>query len=83
MIRLTRLNDDRFALNAELIRYVEERPDTIITLTTGERLMVRESMDDVIARTVAYHRAKVTFPMLTAETSQVAGESLISGGGSR
>ncbi len=65
MIRLTRLNDDAFALNAELIRYVEERPDTIITLTTGDRLTVRESMDEVIRRTVEYHRSKCFLPTPT------------------
>ncbi|BAM04324.1 flagellar FlbD family protein [Phycisphaera mikurensis] len=57
MIRLTRLNQQPFVLNAELIRTVEETPDTTITLTTGDRMMVRESMDEVIARSVAYGRS--------------------------
>ncbi len=58
MIRLTRLNGEEFVLNAELIRYVEQRPDTFITLTTGESLVVRQSMDEVVRRTVEYHRQK-------------------------
>lgn len=62
MIRLTRLNDDDFALNADLIRYVEERPDTIITLTTGERVTVRQDMDEVIRRAVEYQRSKHLLP---------------------
>ena len=58
MIRLTRLNGEEFVLNAELIRYVEQRPDTFITLTTGESLVVRQSMDEVVRRAVEYHRQK-------------------------
>lgn len=57
MIRLTKLNGEEFVLNAELIRYVERRPDTYITLTTDERLIVRETLDDVVARAVEYARA--------------------------
>ena len=58
MIKLTRLGGEVFLLNADLIRYVEERPDTFITLTTGERLGVTESMDEVLRRAVAYQQAK-------------------------
>ena len=57
MIRLTRLNEQPFVLNAELIRTVEQTPDTTITLTTGERMMVKESMDEVVERSVAYGRS--------------------------
>ncbi len=62
MIRLTRLNGEEFILNAELIRYVEQRPDTFITLTTGESLVVRQSMDEVVRRTLEYHRQKSPWP---------------------
>lgn len=62
MIRLTRLNGDEFILNAELIRFVERCPDTLITLVNGETLMVRESLDDVVRRTVTYHQSKYLIP---------------------
>lgn len=62
MIRLTRLGGEPFVLNAELICYVEELPDTYITLTTGERVVVRESMDEVVRRAVTYQRAKHWMP---------------------
>ena len=62
MIRLTRLSGEPFVLNAELICYVEELPDTYITLTTGERVVVRESMADVVRRAVTYQRAKHWLP---------------------
>ena len=58
MIKLTRLNGEEFLLNAELIKYVEERPDTFITLTTNDRLVVAESPDEVLRRTVDYQRSK-------------------------
>jgi flagellar protein FlbD len=62
MIKLTRLGGEPFILNAELIDYVEARPDTFITLTTGERLVVAESMDEVMRRAVAYQQAKHIIP---------------------
>jgi flagellar protein FlbD len=58
MIQLTQLGGDAFVLNAELIRYVETRPDTIITLTSGERLVVREPMAEVLDRAIEYQRSK-------------------------
>ncbi|HEX5444166.1 MAG TPA: flagellar FlbD family protein [Pirellulales bacterium] len=58
MIKLTQFGGDEFVLNAELIRYVEARPDTTLTLTSGERLVVRETMDEVIRRAVDYQRSK-------------------------
>jgi len=64
MIRLTKLNKDEFVLNAELIRYVERCPDTLITLINGDTLMVRETLDDVVRRAVTYHQAKNLVPKL-------------------
>lgn len=65
MIKLTRLGGEAFILNAELIQYVEALPDTFITLTTGERLVVTESMDEVLRRAVAYQQAKHLVPRPT------------------
>jgi len=62
MIKLTRLGGETFVLNADLIRYVEARPDTFITLTSGERVVVLESMDEVLRRAVAYQQAKHLIP---------------------
>lgn len=62
MIRLTRLGGEPFILNAELIQYVESRPDTFVTLTTGDRVVVTESMDEVMARAVHYQQTKHMIP---------------------
>lgn len=63
MIKLSRLDGEAFILNAELIRYVERRPDTFITLTTGERFVVAESMDVVVERAVEYQQRKHMIPL--------------------
>ena len=57
MIALTRLNGQRFVINAEKIRYLEQTPDTMVCCESGERLMVKESLDEVIRRAIEYARA--------------------------
>lgn len=68
MIKLTHLDGEEFLLNAELIRYVERRPDTFVTLTTGDRVIVLESMDEVLKRALEYQRAKHLIPTPVAAT---------------
>lgn len=62
MIKLTRLDGEPFILNAELIQYVESRPDTFITLVGGERVVVSESADEVLHRAVHYQQTKHLIP---------------------
>lgn len=62
MIILTRLGGETFVLNAELIRYVEARPDTFVTLTTGDRIVVQETMEEVLRRALDYQRSKYLIP---------------------
>lgn len=62
MIKLTRLDGELFVLNAELIRYVERRGDTFITLTSGERIVVQETLDEVVERSVLYQQQKHFIP---------------------
>jgi len=63
MIRLTRLNDKEFVVNADMVKFVEQTPDTIITLTNGEKVVVKEEVDEVIRRIVAYQRSIRVFPV--------------------
>ena len=56
MIRLTRLNRVPLVLNSDLIEHIDVTPDTVITLTTGQILRVRESADQVIQRIVDFRR---------------------------
>ena len=61
MIRLTRLNGRPFVLNAEQIKTIEETPDTLVTLLAGGQLVVRETLEEVVAKAVEYARAIRTF----------------------
>ena len=56
MIKVTRLNGKEFVVNADLIQYLEETPDTIITLLNHEKVVVREKVDEVIRRVIEYNR---------------------------
>lgn len=56
MIKVTRLNREVVFVNADLIEYVETTPDTVISLTTGEKFMVLESPDQVVDLVVDYGR---------------------------
>ena len=56
MICLTRLNQQPIALNADLIKWIESSPDTVITLITGEKLVVLESCEEVIAAVNEFRR---------------------------
>lgn len=64
MIKLTRLDGHPFILNADLIRFVEERPDTFVTLVSGEKIVVRENMDQVVELAIDYQHRKAMLPSL-------------------
>lgn len=57
MIKLTRLNNTPIVINSDLIEFIEALPDTIITLTTGQKIIVRENIDDIIERVKVYKRS--------------------------
>lgn len=58
MIKLTKFKaqDHEFVLNAELIETVEETPDTVITLVNGKKVLVEESMDEVVRLVIRYRQ---------------------------
>jgi flagellar protein FlbD len=55
MITVTRLNGTRVTINAWLIETIEETPDTVITLTTGKKFVVREQTDQLVALVLAWN----------------------------
>jgi flagellar protein FlbD len=57
MIWLTRLNAHPLAINSDLIKIVEQAPDTVLTLVTGEKIIVRESAEEVLNRVIAFRRS--------------------------
>lgn len=56
MIKLTRLNGREIVVNAELIKYIEETPDTLLTLRDNEKILVKEPVDAVILKAIEYGR---------------------------
>lgn len=56
MIRLTRINHGEIVVNSALIEHAESTPDTLLTMTTGQKIVVLESMSEVIDRVVAFER---------------------------
>lgn len=54
MIQVARLNGNPLVVNSDLIRYVESSPDTTLTLINGEKIVVLESCEEVVSRTIAY-----------------------------
>lgn len=54
MITVTKLNDFQIVINCDLIETIQQTPDTTITLTTGKKLIVKESVDDIINLIIEY-----------------------------
>jgi len=56
MISITKLNDQQIIINSSLIELIEATPDTTITLTTGRKMIVKESVDEVVNRIQDYKK---------------------------
>ena len=67
MIELTKLNDKKVIINCDLIEYVEASPDTTITLTTGNRFVVRESVDELVNRVINFRQKTNPFIQMKKE----------------
>ena len=56
MVKITRLNGTILVVNSDLIEFLESTPDTIVTLTTGRKVIAKESVDELIDKVVEYKR---------------------------
>jgi Uncharacterized protein, possibly involved in motility len=56
MISVTRLNNSEFFINPDLIETIEETPDTVITLTTGKKIIVCENAETIIGKIIVFRR---------------------------
>ncbi|MDR1692641.1 MAG: flagellar FlbD family protein [Oscillospiraceae bacterium] len=54
MVMVTRLNGKEFYINPDLIQFLEETPDTVITLSDGKKLVAREKAETIIERIIQY-----------------------------
>lgn len=57
MIQLTRLNNKPLLVNSDLIKFVEQSPDTLVTLMSGEKIVVLEKSDEVLSRIIEFRRS--------------------------
>ena len=62
MIKVTRFDGNEVVINAELIETVEATPDTVISLTTKNKILVRESVDEIIQKVLSYKQTIHAFP---------------------
>jgi flagellar protein FlbD len=73
MIYVTRLNHTPVALNCDLIEHIETTPDTVISLTTGQKMMVLESTDEIIDRIIRYRRSILSPEHLEGSADEAPG----------
>lgn len=64
MIAVTRLDGSEIVLNADLVQWIEQTPDTVVSLTNGERLMVRESAREIVQRAIEFKRSVAAGPVV-------------------
>ena len=74
MIKLTRFDGSEVAVNAEMVKFVEAAPDTIVTLTSDQKLLVLETVDEVIARVIQYKRLAYGAPPEVRERREETNE---------
>lgn len=57
MIQVTRLNRIPLILNSDLIEHIDANPDTVVSLTTGQKIVVLETAEEIVERVIAFRRA--------------------------
>lgn len=65
MIKLSKLNKDVFYINPNLIEFIEETPDSVISMTNGKKVLVSEAAEEIIEKIVEYYRRIYTDPPRT------------------
>lgn len=76
MIEVTRLNGQHLVLNGDQIERIEANPDTLISLSSGRKLIVLESVDELIEKLIAYRRRLLLSPEIVAVEREYEQEAL-------
>lgn len=71
MIKVKRLNGKEFVINSDLIEFIEETPDTVITLTTGKKVVVQESVDEVIEKVITFKGQAIEYYKMNMNGKEV------------
>ena len=56
MIKVTRLNGKDYYINPDLIEFIESTPDTVMTMTTGKKVVVAEDIEEIVCRIIEFKR---------------------------
>ena len=72
MIQLTRLNNQPLMVNSDLIKFVERSPDTVLTLISGEKIVVLEAPNEVLDRVVAFRQTILAGPSLAQSAIHIS-----------
>lgn len=72
MIKVTRLNHTPLILNSDLIEHIEFTPDTVITLTSGQKFMVLESNQEIVDKVIAFRKSLISKELVCPLTVQGA-----------
>ena len=70
MIQVTRINHHRVLLNSDLIEQIEATPDTLITLTNGQKIVVRDSEEEIVRKVIEFKRSILSGPATQRSTSE-------------
>lgn len=76
MIRLTRLNHIPLILNSDLIEHIDMTPDTVVTLTSGQKFMVLESADEIVDKVIVFRKKLLSPDMARLTASDPDTESI-------
>jgi flagellar protein FlbD len=71
MVHVTRLDGTDVVVNADLIATIERTPDTVLALVTGARIMVKETLEEVVDKVVAYRRRLNTGPVVLPDDPDI------------
>ncbi len=63
MINVTKLNGSKLMINADLVELIESTPDTLLSLTTGRKVMVKEDLESVVQMIIDYRRTSRSHPV--------------------
>lgn len=76
MISVTRLNDSVLYINPDLIEFIEETPNTVVSFSTGRKVVVREPIDEIIDKIIAF-KNKIFREVYITDKSEIADSDMI------
>lgn len=83
MIQLTRLNAQPLVVNSDLIKFVERSPDTVLTLLTGEKIVVRETVDVVLQKIIEFRKSILAGTPMDSPSASTANANILGTSGEK